>query len=463
MWGGGRTRATWPADPGATISRMQPPRSALGAAALVLALAGPQATAGPLSDVEQRLVRNVDERNAEALALLERTVRIDSGTLDLAGVREVGAIFQTELDRLGFSTRWIDGASVGRAGTLVAEHRGEGPHLLLIGHLDTVFEKDGPFHGFEPLPGERARGPGVIDMKGGDVILIYALDALDRAGLLEGASLTVVLSGDEENPGRPLSASRRALREAAERADVALGFEDADGRIETAVIARRGTQSWQLRVVGTASHSSQIFQPEVGAGAIYESARILHEFYRRLGGERYLTFNPGVILGGTAVDFDAEGSRGTASGKSNVVAESTVVRGDLRAVSPEQFESAQRRMQEIVRSSLPRASAELTFEEGYPPMAPTAGTRRLLALFDQVSRDLGFGPVTAVDPQDAGAADVSLRCRARRDGARWAGAQGPGRPHRRGDGRPEDAPGADQAGRGAAAPAAAAVRAADLC
>jgi glutamate carboxypeptidase len=220
--------------------------------------------------------------------------------------------------------------------------------------------------------------------------------------------VTVVLSGDEESPGQPLSASRQALREAAAWADVAIGFEDGDGRPETAVIVRRGSTRWRLGVTGTPAHSSQVFQPEVGAGAIYETARILHQFRQRLAGEPYLTFNPGVVLGGSEIAFDARDSRGTAFGKTNVVAEHAVVQGDLRTISPEQLAAAERRMRDIVAASLPGTSAELVFEEGYPPMAATSGNRRLLALYDRVSRDLGFGPVTAVDPADAGAADISF-------------------------------------------------------
>jgi glutamate carboxypeptidase len=389
---------------------LRAPGCLFGAAAILASGGAFQAGQAPArtSAIEQRLVRFVDEHNPRALELLERLVRIDSGTMNFDGVREVGAALRGELDRLGFQTRWVDGAAVNRAGTLVARHAGHGPLVLLIGHLDTVFDKDGPFHGFERLPGNRARGPGVIDMKGGDVILVQALAALADAGLLAEANITVVLSGDEENAGVPLSESRKALREAAQGAAYALGFEDGDGRPERAVIARRGSARWRLDVTGKPAHSSQVFSPGVGTGAIYEAARVLREFQRRLAGERYLTFNPGIVLGGTAIDFDADRSRGTAEGKSNVVSGRAVVQGDLRTVSPEQLDAAQRRMRAIASASLPHTSAVLSFEEGYPPMAPTEGNRRLLALYDRVSRDLGFGPVGAVDPADAGAADVSF-------------------------------------------------------
>jgi len=357
---------------------------------------------------ERAIIDYVDAHNDEALKLLERVVNINSGTMNLAGVREVGRVFRRELDALGFATRWEDGEPFHRAGHLIGERTGQGPRLLLIGHLDTVFEPDSPFQRFERLDGTQARGPGVIDMKGGDVILVQALQALSSVGLLDRLAITVVLSGDEEKPGEPLEAARRTLVAAARTAEIAIGFEDGDGKPVHAVIARRGSSSWTLRVTGTPAHSSQIFTPEFGAGAIFEAARALNEFRERMAGERYLTFSPGVVLGGTTVGLEASRASGTAFGKGNVIAEHAVAEGDLRTVSPEQLERAKRTMRSIVTRHLPHTTSGIAFEDDYPPMAPSEGNRRLLRLYDRTSRDLGFGPVMATDPGDAGAADVSF-------------------------------------------------------
>jgi len=108
------------------------------------------------------------------------------------------------------------------------------------------------------------------------------------------------------------------------------------------------------------------------------------------------------------MDYDARQSRGSAFGKDNVIPELALVSGDLRALSTEQFEQARQTMKRIVAESLPHTSAAIEFEEGYPPLAPTDGNRRLLAMYDQASRDLGLGPVSAVNPDRAGAADVSF-------------------------------------------------------
>ena len=361
-----------------------------------------------LSATERALVKNVDAHNADALALLIKVVNINSGTMNFAGVRQVADVLGAQLDSLGFKTRWVDGSGFHRAGHLVAEHPGAGPKLLLIGHLDTVFEPDNSFQKFERIDDSTARGPGVIDMKGGDVIIVYALRALKEARALDKMNITIVFDGDEEESGSPVELARAALVDAAKGATAALGFEDGAGDPKTAMTSRRGAGSWALKVTGTPSHSGQIFTPEIGAGAVFEAARVLDQFYTQLGHEQYLTFNPGVALGGTAVTLDSTGTVGNASGKDNVVAEHMEVTGDLRTISPAQFESAEKAMKDIVAHPLPGTHSEITFETGYPPMAPTEGNRRLLEIYDKASRDVGSGGVVAVDPAHAGAADISF-------------------------------------------------------
>lgn len=375
---------------------------------LLIALAGLLPQAGGLTPGERALTTFIDANNEGALTLLERVVNINSGTMNLAGVQETGKVFRAEFDGLGFRTEWVDGAPFGRAGHLVAEHPGTGPRILLIGHLDTVFEPDSPFQKFERVSPTAAKGPGITDMKGGNVVMLHALKALQSTGQLKSMNIVVVMTGDEESAGRPLTQSRAALVKAAQGADVAIGFEDGDGNPATAVIARRGTTNWELRVKGTPAHSSQIFNAENGYGAVFEAARILNAFREKLAGQPHLTFNPGVILGGTSVEFDRPASRGTGFGKTNVIAEHTVVYGDLRALSPQQFADAKKAMQDIVVASLPRTSASISFDDGYPAMAPTPGNERLLTLYNKASVDVGAGEVIAVNPDLAGAADVSF-------------------------------------------------------
>jgi glutamate carboxypeptidase len=368
----------------------------------------PVPAGGAPDATEQALAASIDAQQPAAIALLERSVNVNSGTMNFAGVREVGALFRAEFDALGFRTWWIDGTPFGRAGHLVAEHTGRGPRVLLIGHLDTVFEPSSPFQKFERVHEDIARGPGTSDMKGGIVVALAALRALQAAGALDSVHITVVLTGDEEDTGEPLEAARAALIEAAVAADLAIGLENADDDPKTAVTARRSSSSWTLTVKAESAHSSQIFRDDVGAGAVFEAARILDAFRTRLQGEEYLTFNPGVVAGGSQLAMESGNLTGRVAGKSNIIASDLVVSGDLRALTLEQRERARTTMLEIAAQSLPHASAQLTFSDGYPPMAPTDGNRKLLGLYDQVSRDLGFGPVTAVDPRRAGAADISF-------------------------------------------------------
>ena len=362
-----------------------------------------------ISADERAMAAHIDAHNGDALALLERLVNINSGTQNFAGVRQVGDVLRAEFDALGFTTDWIDGSAWGRAGHLVATRTaGDAPKLLLIGHLDTVFEPDSPFQKYQRIDASHARGPGICDMKGGDVIIVQALKALKHVGLLDRMSVTVVMTGDEEAPGRPVALARAALVEAATGAVAAVGFENGDGDPAHAVTARRGTTSWELTVTAASGHSSQVFRPELGGGAIFEAARILDGFRERLAGERYLTFNPGLILGGTAVEFDKANARGTAMGKTNVIAARALVSGDLRGLTREQVDRAMAAMREIVGAPMPHATSAIAFDEGYPPLAPSPGNDRLLALYTRASEDLGLGAVTAVSPDRAGAADVSF-------------------------------------------------------
>lgn len=359
------------------------------------------------SAAERALVKRVQAQEQSSVALLEEIVNVNSGTMNFAGVRRVADMLRPHFEALGFQVRWEDGAAYGRAGHLIAERPGRGRHVLLIGHLDTVFEPNHPFQRFERVDAQTVRGPGTSDMKGGLIVALAALTALKETKALDGMHITMVMMGDEEDSGRPLALARGALVEAAKAADVAIGLENGADDPKTALTARRGYTGWQIDVKARSAHSSQIFTQQVGAGAIYELARILHTFYDEMHGEELLTFNPGLAAGSTQVKFDPQMLHVEAFGKDNIVAPVAVATGDLRTISNEQLERAKERMTRIVAASLPQTSATITFTDSGPPMPPTEGNRKLLAMYDGVSRDLGFGAVTAVDPRRAGAADIA--------------------------------------------------------
>ena len=376
-----------------------------------LLLAVPSPAPAALTSAERRMIQSVDQESERTIQLLERLVNQNSGTLNLPGVTAVGEMVRAELEPLGFEVRWVDMRETGRAGHIVATHRGNGRgrRILLIGHLDTVFEPDSPFQHFT-REGNRAVGPGVGDCKGGDVVAIAALRAMHAAGTLRDADITLVFTGDEERPGAPLAVARRDLIEAGRNADVALEFENLarDDGVDYGTVARRSSTSWTLRTTGRTGHSSGVFGAELGYGAIYEMTRILDSFRRELP-EPNLTYNVGVIAGGTPAQIDADGFRATASGKTNIVAQAGIARGDIRTLSAEQEARVRAHMQAIVALHLPQTGAELVFaEDGYPPMAPTEGNRRVLAALNAVNRDLGLPEMPEYDPAKRGAADSSF-------------------------------------------------------
>ncbi len=357
---------------------------------------------------ERKILKTVEANNDEAIHFLKDVVNINSGTMNFEGVKKVGEVFGDAFEKIGFKSTWEDLSEVNRSGHLFAETSGnKGKRLLLIGHLDTVFEADSPFQEFKMINDSIAHAPGGNDMKGGNVIILYALKALYENGLLDDAQIIAAFTGDEEFTGKPLSISRKSLIDAAKRSDVSLGFEAASGFNE-ATIARRGSSGWKVEAKGVRAHSSDIFSEAVGSGAIFELSRIINEFYMNVKGEKYLTFNPGVILGGTQVTYDETLNKGDTFGKTNVVAQTAVVDGGLRFISEEQKENARKKMREIAADNLPNTSAEITFIDSYPAMAPTAENKALLETFSKVSTDLGYEPVVAYDPLKRGAADVSF-------------------------------------------------------
>ena len=354
-----------------------------------------------LSNTERAIIDYVDKHNADAISLLETTVNIESPTEDLAGVKNVGILLKKEFEAIGMTAKWIEmPAEMKRAGHLLAETHGtKGKRILLLGHIDTVLRGE-KFR----VDGDRAFGTGIGDMKGGDIVLLQALKALHAVGALKDTQIIVMLTGDEENSGDPVEISRGDMIAAAKRSDLALSFEAAVGN--TATVGRRGASSWHLEIEAKTGHSSGIFSQGAGFGAIYEASRILNEFREKLGGEKYLTFNPSLIVGGTTAE--TANAAGSATGKTNVIPAKVIVNGDLRFISEEQKEAARAKMLDIVAKSLPGATAKITFDDGIPAMTPAEGNYTLLKQLDQVSKDLGSGAVEALDPGQRGAGDIAF-------------------------------------------------------
>jgi glutamate carboxypeptidase len=360
-----------------------------------------------LSETEKQLLKNIEADYATTLELLKQSVNINSGTFNIEGVKKVGALYGEELKKLGFTVEWISlPDSLKRAGHLVAYRKGKkGKKLFLIGHLDTVFEPDMAPNPFRKLNENEVTGQGVNDMKGGDVLIIAALKAMHKLNLLDDVSITVYMTGDEENAGHPRSISRGDFISRAKQHDIALAFEGASN-LNTVATARRGASEWRLEVEARQGHSSGVFSGG-GYGAIYEATRILNEFRVQLGKEKFLTFNPGLFVGGSEVAYDTLAQRGNVSGKTNIISPKAVVIGDLRFLTEQQKNNARAKMRQIVAKSLPNSKAKIIFKDGIPSMPPTTGNNTLVKVANDISKALGYGEVKAGDPGSRGAGDIS--------------------------------------------------------
>ena len=361
-----------------------------------------------LNKNEKEIQKFVEKNTSEAIDLLEKIVNINSGSLNIKGNQKVGKILQKDLDKLGFNTYWVTyPKEVKRSGHLFAEMRGgKGKKITMVGHLDTVFEKDHPFQKFL-RQGNKAYGPGVDDNKSGIVSMLYVMKALDHIGKLKDMNLTLVFIGDEEKLGAHSSIVRKELIDAGKWADIGLGFEGATG-IETGTIARRSASSWILTTTGIQGHSSQVFSETLGYGAIFEASRIINSFREKLAEEEYLTFNPGVIVGGTDTNYDPVNAKGIAFGKTNVVSQSVTVHGGIRTISIKQLEDAIKSMEKIASNNLPGTTAKIEFKTSYPPMEPTKANYALLDKLEEVNLALGYGNLEPLDPSKRGAADISF-------------------------------------------------------
>jgi glutamate carboxypeptidase len=372
-------------------------------------------TSQGLSKDEQQVMAWIDAHMPQAIEMLKESVNINSGTLNIAGVKKVGALFAKEFEKAGFATEWVAMPdSIKRAGHLVASRRAgaaatsskKGKRLFLIGHLDTVFEPDMPANPFTMLNDSTATGQGVNDMKGGDVVVIMALQALDQAGLLKNTDITAYFTGDEEHAGYPREVTRGDFINRAKQADIALAFEGANG-LNSVATGRRGASGWRLDVTGKTGHSSGVFTPGAGYGAIYEAARILNQFRETLSTEKYLTFNPGIIIGGSDIAYNEATSKGAAIAKTNIISPAVTVTGDLRFLTEDQKDRARVKMKAIVAQNLAQTSAKIRFMDGIPSMAPTEGNNQVLSVINLISMDMGAGATVAGDPGSRGAGDIS--------------------------------------------------------
>ncbi|HUH16546.1 MAG TPA: M20 family metallopeptidase [Methylomirabilota bacterium] len=332
------------------------------------------------------LRRAVDARVPRLLEELESLVNIDCGSYTPDGVNRVADFVSDALRELGATVeRHAHQPTEGqpRLGDLVIGRlEGTGPRLLLIGHMDTVFDPGTAAARPYRSSSGRATGPGVTDMKAGLLAGLHALGALREAGA--SPAVTFVANPDEEI-GSPFSTP--TIRELAAAHDAALVLECARANGDI-VSARKGIADYHLALVGRAAHAG--VEPEKGRSAILEAAHQVLALHALNGRWPTVTVNAGVIAGGT---------------RPNVVPERCELQVDLRAATADAFDAAAAEVERLAASpTLEGVTVSLRRIAGHPPMEKTDASARLVALAVSLAVDLGF---ELSDAATGGASDAN--------------------------------------------------------
>ena len=327
------------------------------------------------------------------MADLQRLVSIDCGSYTPSGVDQVGRFVEAFLHSLGADVVSHDdpdgrlGSTV--VGTITGDDR-EGPRLLLIGHMDTVFDPgtaaERPFR----IEAGRAYGPGVTDMKSGLLAGLYGVRALLDVANAEGAAglpfarITFVANPDEEI-GSPVSSPH--IRTLAAETDVCFVLECARANGDI-VSARKGTLDLVATVHGRAAHAG--VEPEKGRSAILEAARLIRELHALNGRWPGVTVNVGVVAGGT---------------RPNVVAERCVLEIDVRATdaaAQDEVEATVRALAEA--TEVPDTTIEVERRARHRPMEKLERSGRLVDHVVAIASRLGF---EVRDTATGGASDAN--------------------------------------------------------
>ena len=328
------------------------------------------------------LAAAVQDRYPRYLAELEALVNVDSGSYSPAGVNRIADAVAAALNDLGAVVERIPDPG-GRLGDLVVGRlEGSGPRLLLIGHMDTVFD-DGtaaarPFR----REGDRAFGPGTSDMKGGLLAGLHAIAALHGTG--EQPAVTFVANPDEEI-GSPFSTPH--IRALVPEHDAAFVLECARANGDI-VSARKGIADLEVTFTGRAAHAG--VEPEKGRSAILAAAHQVVALHELNGRWPSVTVNAGVIEGGT---------------RPNVVAAECRLQLDLRAASAAEFEAAMAAVEaQLAAAPVDGVRAELRRMAGHPPMERSPATARLAELAVSLAGEIGF---SLRDTATGGASDAN--------------------------------------------------------
>ncbi|MBD7938996.1 M20 family metallopeptidase [Cytobacillus sp. Sa5YUA1] len=311
----------------------------------------------------------IQQCKTEMLQLIEKLVNIDSGSYVKKGIDEIGGILQKKYEEIGFVVEVKTEAKYGNH--LVIRHeRSLHPKIILVAHMDTVFPEGTvnkrPFQ----IKGNRAYGPGVVDMKSSLVELLYAMKALVHCGSNACENVQIILNGDEEI-GSP--SSRELIEEQAVGKEYALIMEPArkDGSLVT---ARRGGGRYKLIIKGKAAHSG--IEPEKGRSAIEELAYKIIQLHNLTNHEQGISVNVGIISGGSSV---------------NTISDKAVAHIDIRITEKEQAQELEKKIKRICANTEVRGT-EIQLEGAIrrPPMEYNEQTKKLLHIIQEVGEEIGL-------------------------------------------------------------------------
>jgi glutamate carboxypeptidase len=342
---------------------------------------------------KHHFVVHAEQMMAALLADLETLVNIDSGTYTKEGIDQVVLYLQSRFRALGFTTTIYEQQEYGNH--LVVKHTGrvsDGPRILLIGHTDTVFPAgevaQRPFQRCEMDGRQIASGPGILDMKSGLLMGLYALQILRQAGEEGYQSITMVCNSDEEI-GSP--SSRSLICDIAAQSDAVIVLEP--GRqLNTIVSSRRGVGVYRVEAYGVSAHAG--VNPQFGRNAIVELAHQiinLHALNNTINNTvPGATVNVGVIQGGE---------------RTNIVPDYAYCDIDVRVSNKQVLEALEDAMQASVQKTV-FDGTKVILSGGIRslPFEKTAGSAKLVALARQAAQELG---IELVDVGSGGGSDAN--------------------------------------------------------
>lgn len=341
--------------------------SAIAALALMGAVTAALAVQANSTD---NVLQAAQAANQEQLDLLSTLVNIDSGTGDVDGGRKIAAIMIPKLKALGASIETVPAELPGLPENVVATIEGTGKgRVLMIGHMDTVFEpgtaKQRPYR----VEGTHARGPGVADEKGGVVEGYYALKLIHDLGFKDFRRITFLIETSEER-GSP--GTRQLIKRLLADADVELNLEPGDPP-DTLTVWRKGSVTFHIDVKGKAAHAG--VNPQDGHNAALE---LVHQI---AGLKAFPQWGPGITVNLTIL---------RAGERNNIIPDAASAQVNARVLKSEQVDQIERVLKRnALHVTVPGTSVTVTSEPAFPPLPRNPDTDALAARAKSFYRDIG--------------------------------------------------------------------------